>query len=54
MVIMGYLWRDVGVRSGQLNAQPVEGYLPENLFAPAPQSRMDGEWMSAIWWALPA
>ncbi len=20
------------------------GYLPENLFAPAPQSRMDGEW----------
>ncbi len=21
-----------------------KGYLPENLFAPAPQSRMDGEW----------
>ncbi|SUG84192.1 adenosylmethionine--8-amino-7-oxononanoate aminotransferase [Salmonella enterica subsp. enterica] len=22
----------------------MESYLPENLFAPAPQSRMDGEW----------
>ncbi|VEB06743.1 adenosylmethionine-8-amino-7-oxononanoate aminotransferase [Klebsiella pneumoniae] len=21
-----------------------QGYLPDNLFAPAPQSRFDGEW----------
>ncbi len=54
MVIMAIPLRDVGVRSGQLNAQPVERLSAENLFAPAPQSRMDGEWDERIWWALPA
>ncbi len=31
-----------------------KGYLPENLFAPAPQSRPMVNGMNAIWWALPA
>ncbi len=39
-----YLWRDVGVRSGQLNAQPVERLSARKPVCSAPQSRMDGEW----------
>ncbi len=40
----GNLWRDVGVQSGQLNAQPVERLSARKLVCSRPQSRMDGEW----------
>ncbi len=54
MVIMAIPLARCRVRSGQLNAQPVERLSARKLVAPAPQSRMDGEWDERDMVGLPA